>query len=452
MEWLYFVLLIALVVVGFAVIRRPMYEVIFAAFVIMVIVTGKLGSIGTYMFDAANTYLLYTIAAFICFSIVFDKTGIINDMINIVVSIVGRFSGGAGYVALVASAAMGALSGTGPGNAAAIGVITIPAMKKSGFPSELAATVEMAASSLGPIIPPAGSIVILFGQLDALFPARYTFSQFWLFAWIISFWFLLQRFITLFFLVKKYKVQPIPKEERLTVREALRRGWKTLLLPVLIFLPFLFDAQFNATLITDRLGEAGASSFPNILLTVIPSIGIAAVLVLYRMKGERMSFRHMAEAFTDGLNGVAPVIIMAYAGFAITELFDDIGAAESLAVLVSNVSIPLWVVAIVIPLIFTVLGMFMEVTSLIILFGSIFISIAASAGVNPMLAAMMVNVMTCAMGHMTPPFALCFYVCMGIAESDFKKTTMVTIVWCVGQYILTVLILFGVIPMFGMLS
>jgi len=63
----------------------------------------------------------------------------------------------------------------------------------------------------------------------------------------------------------------------------------------------------------------------------------------------------------------------------------------------------------------------------------------------------MVNVMTCAMGHMTPPFALCFYVCMGIAESDFKKTTKLTLVWCVGQFILTVLILYGLVPMFGML-
>ena len=44
---------------------------------------------------------------------------------------VGRFSGGAGYVALAASAAMGALSGTGPSNAAAVGVITIPTMKRA---------------------------------------------------------------------------------------------------------------------------------------------------------------------------------------------------------------------------------------------------------------------------------------------------------------------------------
>ena len=153
-----------------------MYEVIPAAFLLLTIVTGSLPHIFRYMSAAANTYLLYTIAAFICFSVIFEKTGVIRDLINIIMAAVGRFSGGAGYVALAASAAMGALSGTGPGNAAAVGVITIPTMKKSGYSAELAATVEMAASSLGPVIPPSGAIIVLFGALDAFSPDTYTFS------------------------------------------------------------------------------------------------------------------------------------------------------------------------------------------------------------------------------------------------------------------------------------
>ena len=198
----YFGILILIVMIGFTVFRRPMYEVIPAAFLLLTIVTGSLPHIFRYMSAAANTYLLYTIAAFICFSVIFEKTGVIRDLINIIMAAVGRFSGGAGYVALAASAAMGALSGTGPGNAAAVGVITIPTMKKSGYSAELAATVEMAASSLGPVSPPSGAIIVLFGALDAFSPDTYTFSQFWLFAWVISFWFILHRLVTLFFLIK----------------------------------------------------------------------------------------------------------------------------------------------------------------------------------------------------------------------------------------------------------
>lgn len=92
--FLYFGLLILIVMIGFAVFRRPMYEVILASFVILTAITGNIAHILTYMFSAANTYLLYTIAAFICFSIYFERTGIISDMINIIVALVGRFSGG----------------------------------------------------------------------------------------------------------------------------------------------------------------------------------------------------------------------------------------------------------------------------------------------------------------------------------------------------------------------
>ena len=449
--FVYFAALIALVVFGFVALRRPMYEVILAAFVILAIATGNLLNIPTYLAHAANTYSLYTITAFMCFSLVFEKTGIVTDMLNIIISLVGRFSGGAGYVALIASAAMGALSGTGPGNAAAIGVITIPAMKKTGYPSELAATVEMAASSLGPVIPPSGAIVVLCAALDAFAPNTYTFSQFWLFAWIISFWFLLHRFITLFFLVRKYDVKPIPKEERLPIAEALKQGWKALLLPVVIFVPFLVDAFCNDSFVRARLGEAGAAASANILLTTIPSIAVAFVVVLYALKGNKPTFSKLVGCMEEGIASIAPVIIMAFAGFCITELFNDIGVAESISAFVADKQVPMWFAAIICPLIFTVLGMFMEVTSLFVLLGPVYTALAAAAGINPMLAAMMVNPMTCAMGHMTPPFALCFYVCMGIAHSDFKETTKLSIIWCTGQYILTVLILYGFVPMFGIL-
>ena len=112
--FLYIGILILIVVIGFTVFRRPMYEVAAAAFLIIMVVTGSLPHIFRYMSAAANTYLLYTIAAFICFSVIFEKTGVIRDLINIIMAMVGRFSGGAGYVALAASAAMGGCRERGP--------------------------------------------------------------------------------------------------------------------------------------------------------------------------------------------------------------------------------------------------------------------------------------------------------------------------------------------------
>lgn len=434
----------------FVVFRRPMYEAVATAFLLLCVITGNIQNFFTYLLSAADTYLLFSIAAFIVFSLIFEKTGVIDGLINIIIAIVGRFTGGAGYVALVTSAVMGTLCGSAPGTAAAVGVTAIPAMKRTGFSPELAAAVESTASCLGPIIPPAGAITALFASLEALYPGRFSFSEFWLFAWAISFWFLLQRFVTLFVIIKKEKVRPIPREDRLPVSKALREGRKSLVVPLVIFLPFLVDALFKDSFVAARLGSA-ASEFTNILLTVIPSVASCFALAIYWRSGKRFGLRDYFAMLRDNVSGIAPIIVMAFMGFAITELFNDVGISQQISSSLENVALPLWFVAVVVPLIFTVLGMFIEPFSLIIMFGSIFISMAAAVGIHPMLAAMAFNAMTCGLAPMTPPFALSQFVCMGIAEADFRKTSMKVIVWVVGHYSLIVLCLFGLVPMFGTL-
>lgn len=450
MAWFYICFLVLYVMVMFVFFKRPMYEAVATAFLLLCLISGKIAEIGTYLLSAANTYLLFSIAAFIIFSLVFEKTGVIDDLINIIVAIVGRFTGGAGYVALASSSIMGTLCGSAPGTAAAIGVTTIPSMKKTGFSPEFAAAVESAASCLGPVIPPAGAITALFAFLETLYPGRYTFSQFWLLAWAISFWFVLQRVVTLFFLIRKENVQPIPKEDRLQLGVALRQGWRSLIVPLVIFVPFLMDALFKDSFITARLGSA-AAGFTNILLTVIPSFASMVAIVIFFSYGKKFTMGDFFSLIEDNISGIAPIVVMAYAGFSITELFGDLGVAESISASLAAMHFPLWFVAIIVPLIFTILGMFIEPFSLIVMFGGIFITMADSVGIHPMLAAMIFDAMTCGLAPMTPPFALSQFVCMGIAESDFKKTSMKSVVWCVGHYILVVLCLFGLIPMFGTL-
>ena len=180
MEILYLVLLIAIMIVLFAVLKRPMHEVMLVSFAVVAVLSGNAGSIVPFLVKASNNYLVFTIAAFMAFSVILDKTGVIREFINLIIALVGRFSGGAGYMALVASSFFGALSGTGPGCASAVGVVAIPAMKKTGFRPEHAAAVEMAASALAPTIPPSGTVTSSFAVLISVFPLCCSFSQYWL--------------------------------------------------------------------------------------------------------------------------------------------------------------------------------------------------------------------------------------------------------------------------------
>ena len=84
MEWLYFGLLIAIILVMFIVLKRPMYEAMAVGFLAVVIALGKIGSIGQYFASTVSFYALYMIAAFIVFGSVLERSNVIQDMIDII--------------------------------------------------------------------------------------------------------------------------------------------------------------------------------------------------------------------------------------------------------------------------------------------------------------------------------------------------------------------------------
>jgi TRAP-type mannitol/chloroaromatic compound transport system permease large subunit len=203
--FLYLGILLGVIIVWFMLLKRPVYEAILIAFVVLLFVTGTWQNVGAYIDDALSTSLLYSMTSFVAMSIILTKTKVIDGCINIILALLGRIPGGAGYVSVIASSFMGALSGSGPGNVMATGVITIPAMKKSGFPAELAGNIESNSSYLGNMIPPSGNIVAALGALVALYPELdMPTGTFWVVLWGISIWFILQRMLTIFAFVKVY--------------------------------------------------------------------------------------------------------------------------------------------------------------------------------------------------------------------------------------------------------
>jgi TRAP transporter 4TM/12TM fusion protein len=100
---------------------------------------------------------------FILFGSVLLKSGAGDFIIRLAHSVAGRFTGGAGIVALVSSGLMGSVTGSAVANTVATGVITIPMMKRSGFSPRFAAAVESSASTGGQLMPPvmgAGAFVM----------------------------------------------------------------------------------------------------------------------------------------------------------------------------------------------------------------------------------------------------------------------------------------------------
>ena len=304
-EFLYLGIVFAVAIIGFAILKRPLHECMLAAFVALVLVTKTWRNTFTYMWDAMTEPSLYVIIVFVVSASLLAKTTVIDDCISIILSIFGRLRGGAGFVAIIGSTYMGSLSGSGPGNVATTGVFTIPAMIKSGYPPHLAANVEAHASTMGNMIPPAGMIAIAFAALDALYPNTYTLSQYWMLLWGIVIWFILQRIVTLYLMCRYYKVEAMRPEDIPSFRQSLKRGWRAVFLPIIVFLPFLLTSQFEE-FFTARLGE-GASSLNSSILLFIPSlIVIFGIFLSGKETARKMTLKNMSRDIKKGMLKVVP--------------------------------------------------------------------------------------------------------------------------------------------------
>lgn len=441
-----FVLLITIVIV-FIFLKRPIYEAMFLGFVVMIFTLGQVDKFLYYLIKPSTNTLFYAIVAFMSLAFIFGQTDVVDVIIDFVLSIVGRFKGGAGYVSLIASTFMASLSGTGPGNVAATGVFTIPIMIRTNFPKALAATVEMSASSLGPMIPPSGTILLAFGALDIVFPGKYDLSTFWMGVWGIGILFILQRFITLYLFCRAFKVSPVPREEIPKMRDTLKRGWKALLVPLIIFLPLYLDFKFNDTFILSRLGEEGAKAFSSSVILFTPGIAAIYSLIISKdnIKGG-LNFKTIFNLFKKGVSQITPVAATVYFAYCISNLFGDANVGASLGEYVDSFNMTKLQLVIFFPIFTTFLGMILPGSSQIAIFGTGIIGALAAVGVNPLLVAAILPAITGALEGMTPPLALAMYAAMGISGSSMRETSVLALIWVIIHLVLAIVILSGIIP------
>ena len=448
--FIYLAVMLLVICVWFMVFKRPIYEAVLISFIVLVAITNMWGNVWFYIEDAISTNLIYSMIAFVALSQILVKTKVIDSCIAVILSVFGRVTGGAGYVSLIASSFMGALSGSGPGNAMATGTLTVPAMKKTGFPPELAANIVSTSSYLGNMIPPSSNIVAALGAYVALYPnSNISQGQFWIILWGIALWFILQRIITIFAFCKFYKVKPMAKEELPNLKESLKHGWKGLFLPVVIILPFVLDYLFKDNFFTQRLGVTGAKYLSSSILLF--TAGVASLFAILITKDKKVvTIPAMADSFTKGLKGMAPMIITCIFGYMIGGLFADLNITTELQEFVLSLNFSKFGMVIFLCLFTCFLGMAIPGSSLVVVFGPAIITMLTAVGVNPLLVAAMLPCICGVMCGITPPLALGMYAGMTLAESDFSKTVKNDLWWVALQFILQVVVLMGWLPILGL--
>ncbi|MFH1241406.1 MAG: TRAP transporter large permease [Pseudomonadota bacterium] len=116
------------------------------------------------MYAGCDSFHLLAVPLFMFAGVLMEAGGISQRIVDFANALVGWLPGGLAAVTVVSAMFFAGISGSAAADAAAVGSILIPAMKRSGYDSDFAAAVQASGGSIGVIIPPSIPMII-FGFL-----------------------------------------------------------------------------------------------------------------------------------------------------------------------------------------------------------------------------------------------------------------------------------------------
>ncbi|MBT3263934.1 MAG: TRAP transporter permease [Acidiferrobacteraceae bacterium] len=172
---------------------------------------------------------------FVLFGVLAQRMGLGQFFVDIATVMAGRYTGGLAKVSVVSSAFFGTISGSSIANTVSTGSLTIPNMKRMGYPGHLAGGVEAASSAGGQITPPImGAAAFVMAEF-----LEVPYTTIVLAAMVPAAMHYLGVLSIVHFKAKRLGLKGLPAEEIPRLLAVLKRGWPTALpLAALIYVLF----------------------------------------------------------------------------------------------------------------------------------------------------------------------------------------------------------------------
>ena len=324
-------------------------------------------------------------------------SGFFNDF---ALGLMGRFRGGAAKIAVVASSLFGSISGIAAASALAVGVVTIPLMKKSGIPARLAAAIEACASNGAQLMPPVMGAVA-FVMADFL---QVPYREVALAALLPSVLYYTALFIQCDLETARYGIGKVAPSEIPRMGPVLASGW-------------IFIAPFAAII--------GAMFWLN--WEPEPSAAVASAIIIglglfIGYRGARMKLTDIWSAVIDTGVGVCEIIVISAIGGYVLGLFQIGGLSFALtAYLVSLGAENLLLLLVICALTNIVLGLGLPTLAVYVMLAILVAPALVKVGV-PAMAAHLFILYFGMMSLITPPVAPAAYVAAAIAGSPSMAT------------------------------
>ncbi len=340
------------------------------------------------MFKSYNAFVLLAVPFFLLAANLMNSAGITQRLVVLSRAMVGHLPGGLGHINVVVSMLFAGISGSSTADAAGIGSLLIPQMKKQGYDTSFSVAITACSSVMGVIIPPSILMVVWGGLMTVSIGGLFL-------AGVVP-----GLLVALSLMVAVYiyaKVYGYPIYARASLREfgaAFAHAFLALMTPAII-VGGIVGGFFTPT-------EAS-------VIAVIYSIVLG--IFIYRSIAPR----------------ALPKVLYDSARFAAISLF-CIGTASAFGWILAYFQVPRAMVAelagwglgtvgtgLMVAFAFLVIGMFIDAIPAIIILGTVLWPVAESAGLHPIHFAM-IGIISLAFGLVTPPYGLCLLIACAIGE------------------------------------
>ena len=331
---------------------------------------------------------------FIAFGTLLSLSGAADFLVRFSTSLAGRYVGGHGKVAVLASGLIGSISGSAAGNVATTGSVTIPAMKSAGYKPHFAASIEAVASTGGQIMPPImGAAAFLMS--DYLGVSYITVVKA---AVVPAFLYFFSAGTAIDVYARSEGILGLPKSAIPSPWSVAKNGWGYLGLILLVY----------------GLLIGGYSPTRAAFIGVIAAFAFS----LFRKVG----LRSYMQALFEGAESSAKLCAVTAGSGIVVGVIQLTGLGAQLAGSMVDMSNGhLFVLLVLVMITSIILGMGMPTTVVYVLLAALVTPALAELGVD-LIGAHFFSFYFGVMAAITPPVALASYAAASIAGSSFDKT------------------------------
>lgn len=393
--------------------RAPIWaSLAISSSVYLVIAGEQLSLIARRCVAGMDSFLMLAIPMFVLAAELMNQCGITTYMFRFANNLVGWIPGGLAHANVVASMLFAGMSGSSAADAAGLGTMEIKAMTDEGFDKPFSAAITAASSCIGPIIPPSIPMVVYSSLAGA------SIGKLFIGGIIPGILMGFTMMVICFIIAKR---RNYPRVKGITLRDvgiSFIEAIPGILVPV-ILLGGIYGGIFTPT-------EAA-------VVAALYSLVVGALL--YR----KISFKDLIRILkvTVVNSALIMIIIGAASLFGYVLTIEQIPAklTEGLLFLTTNKYVMLFIFNIIL----LVLGCFMELNSILLIFVPIMIPVVNMLGID-LVHFGVVAVINLMIGTLTPPFGMMMFITAGIAEEPVHVVIKELIPFYIGLIILLLIL------------